>query len=41
MCKFASFVLTKEREFWLEYDDSHSAIIETNSMNGERMDQIL
>ena len=27
MCKFASFVLTKDREFYIEGDDSHSSII--------------
>ena len=27
MCNFASFVLTKEREFWLDSSDSHEEII--------------
>ena len=33
MCKFASFVLTQDKEFWLEHDDSHSAIIEYHKLN--------
>ena len=33
MCKFASFVLTKDREFWLDHKDSHSAIIEYHKLN--------
>jgi len=28
MCQFASFVLTKYREFYIDGDDSHSSIIE-------------
>jgi hypothetical protein len=27
MCNFASFVLTKDREFYIDGDDSHSSII--------------
>ena len=27
MCRFASFVLTKEKVFWLQDSDSHSEII--------------
>jgi len=27
MCKFASFILTKDREFYIDGDDSHSSII--------------
>ena len=33
MCKFASFVLTKDREFWSDTVDSHSEIIATNSLH--------
>ena len=33
MCEFASFVLTKEREFWLDHKDSHSAIIAYHKLN--------
>jgi hypothetical protein len=33
MCKFASFVLTKDREFWLDGNDSHSAIIGKHNLN--------
>jgi Leucine-rich repeat (LRR) protein len=33
MCKFASFVLTKDREFWSEKSDSHASIIEENGLN--------
>jgi hypothetical protein len=28
MCKFASFVLTKDREFYIDEDNSHSSIIQ-------------
>jgi hypothetical protein len=28
MCKFASFVLTKDREFYIDGEDSHSSIIQ-------------
>ena len=28
MCRFASFVLTKDRVFWLQESDSHSEIID-------------
>ena len=27
MCQFASFVITKGREFWSDESDSHTAII--------------
>ena len=33
MCKFASFVLTKDREFYSETSDSHSEIISTNNLH--------
>jgi hypothetical protein len=33
MCKFASFVLTKDREFWLDESNSHSAIIGKHNLN--------
>jgi hypothetical protein len=33
MCKFASFVLTKDREFWSDTGDSHSEIISTNNLH--------
>jgi hypothetical protein len=33
MCKFASFVLTKDREFWSETGDSHSDIINQNNLH--------
>ena len=33
MCKFASFVLTKDRVFWLEDSDSHSEIISRNKLH--------
>ncbi len=33
MCKFASFVLTKDREFWLEESDSHTNIITKHALN--------
>ena len=33
MCKFASFVLTKDREFYCENGDSHSDIISQNGLN--------
>ena len=33
MCKFASFVLTKDREFYSETGDSHSDIISQNSLH--------
>ena len=33
MCEFASFVLTKDHEFWLEGNDSHEAIIEHNHIH--------
>jgi len=33
MCKFASFVLTKDREFWSETGDSYNDIIRENNLN--------
>ena len=33
MCKFASFVLTKDREFWSDTSDSHSEIISANNLH--------
>ena len=33
MCRFASFVLTKDREFYLDTSDSHSEIIAKNALN--------
>jgi hypothetical protein len=33
MCKFASFVLTKDREFWLEESDSHTDIIAKHNLH--------
>jgi hypothetical protein len=33
MCKFASFVLTKDREFYSLIDDSHTTIISENNLN--------
>ena len=33
MCKFASFVLTKDREFYLDTSDSHTEIISANQLN--------
>jgi hypothetical protein len=33
MCKFASFVLTKDQEFYCENGDSHSDIISQNSLH--------
>ena len=33
MCKFASFVLTKDREFWSDNGDSHSEIISSNNLH--------
>ncbi len=35
MCKFASFVLTKDREFWLPDNDSHLAIIENFGLHDD------
>ena len=32
MCKFASFVLTKDHVYWLEYSDSHREIIRINRL---------
>src|ERR1039458_7151765 len=33
MCRFASFVLTKDREFYSETEDSHSNIITENNLH--------
>ncbi len=33
MCKFASFVLTKDREFWSEKGNSHEQIIAENNLH--------
>ena len=33
MCNFASFVLTKDREFYCENGDSHSDIISANNLH--------
>ena len=33
MCRFASFVLTKDRVFWLLASDSHSDIIERHKLH--------
>ena len=33
MCKFASFVLTKDREFWSETGDSHTEIIKEHDLH--------
>jgi len=33
MCRFASFVLTKDREFWSETTDSHTDIISEHGLN--------
>ena len=33
MCKFASFILTKDREFWSETSDSHTDIISEHNLN--------
>ena len=35
MCKFASFVLTRDREFWLPDEDSHEAIIEHFALHAD------
>ena len=35
MCKFASFVLTKDREFWSEKGDSHEQIIAKNNLHAD------
>ena len=35
MCKYASFVLTKEREYWLEESDSHEEIISKNGLHAD------
>ena len=33
MCKFASFVLTKDREFWSDSSDSHTDIIAEHGLH--------
>jgi len=33
MCKFASFVITKDREFWSDSSDSHTKIIEEHGLH--------
>ena len=33
MCKFASFVLTKDRVFWSDKSDSHTEIINENNLH--------
>jgi hypothetical protein len=33
MCRFASFILTKDREFWSGTSDSHSEIISANNLH--------
>jgi post-segregation antitoxin (ccd killing protein) len=38
MCKFASFVLTKDREFWSETGDSHNDIIRENNLTELKAD---
>ena len=35
MCKFASFVLTKDREFWSDKTDSHEDIIRENELHAD------
>ena len=35
MCKFASFVLTKDREFWSDTSDSHEQIIAENNLHAD------
>ena len=35
MCKFASFVLTKDRELWLPESDSHADIIERYGLHAD------
>jgi hypothetical protein len=35
MCKFASFVLTKDREYWLAESDSHEEIISKNGLHAD------
>ncbi len=35
MCQFASFVLTKDREFWLETSDSHEEIISRHKLHAD------
>ena len=33
MCEFASFIITKDREFWSETDNSHTTIICENNLH--------
>ena len=33
MCEFASFIITKDREFWSETDNSHTTIIRENNLH--------
>ena len=33
MCKFASFLLTKDPEFWSDTSDSHEQIIAENNLH--------
>ena len=33
MCRFASFVLTKDREYWSDSSDSHAQIIDENGLH--------
>ncbi len=35
MCKFASFVLTKDREFWSDKSDSHEDIISKHNLHAD------
>ena len=35
MCKFASFVLTKDREFWSDKSDSHEVIINEHGLHAD------
>jgi hypothetical protein len=35
MCEFASFVLTKDKEFWLPDDESHEQIISKHNLNAD------
>jgi hypothetical protein len=35
MCRFASFVLTKDGEFWSDTSDSHETIIAENSLHAD------
>ena len=35
MCKFASFVLTKDREFWSDKSDSYEDIISKHNLHAD------